>query len=87
MDSARLLAFGMHMPLAASMERKTIEDIAKYGSPLAKSTISYDILTRRDITLDFEDVLGDAHKRYDLDPRQMLEYRYGIGPRPTRLLF
>lgn len=87
MDSARILAFGMHVPLAASMDRKIIENIARYGPPLAKNTLAYDILTRKDITLDFEDILGDANKKYDFDPRQMLEFRYGVGPKPGRLMF
>lgn len=85
-NSARMLAFGMHMPLASSMNTKALRKISAYGPPLSSNTILYDTLTRRDISLDFEDVLGDPYKRYDICPRQRLEYNYGVGPKPGRFM-
>lgn len=78
LNEAQMIAHGMHMPLGKLMDMKALGELKKYGPPLALNNIAYETITRRDICIDYEDVLGDKMKIYDECARERLSRKYGV---------
>ncbi|KAJ3037215.1 hypothetical protein HDV00_001847 [Rhizophlyctis rosea] len=72
-------AFGVHAPIRLQMER-TLLSQPKRIPVLPVSNLSQDILDGRDMTIDYEDFLGDPDLTTSyIDPHAAMEHSLGMG--------
>ncbi|KAI9101386.1 proteasome maturation factor UMP1-domain-containing protein [Phlyctochytrium arcticum] len=69
--------FGLHAPLRLQMEKELVCQPRRIPV-LPASNLALSILEGRDMTIDYEDFLGDPHMQMDMtDPHTAMEQRLG----------